>query len=585
MKCGLEIHQQLNGGKLFCSCAASNSPPVEHIFRSLYASVGELGVKDRAAAFEEAKNKEFNYLVSDDVCLVECDEEPPHEINKHALVTAIKGALLLNASLFDELHVMRKIVVDGSNTSGFQRTLLLAEGGYIKVENRRIDIQTVCLEEDSASIGNKGKGTYNLNRLGVPLIEIATAPQITSPSEARAVAENIGQILRSLDVRRGIGTIRQDINISVEGGSRVEIKGVQSLNFISDIVRNEVQRQKTLLRLKKKIRTVAKPVLNIKNVSKIFANTQCSLVKRAFEEGKNVFVLPLPGFKNLLGVELMPAFRFGSELSDYAKIFSGVKGIIHGDENLLKYGFSENELDSLNAYLKLGKKDNFVMCIGNRQKAFKALEAVHKRIIEAYHKIPEETRMADKTISHFMRPMPGKDRMYPETDIRPILSKKYVEIAKNNLPPLPSEILKHYKKIGLNEELAEALLKSKYRSSFEKFSKVAEPKFVAVILLQTIKKLKREGTPVEKLDEKKLLDFFESFSKLKFVKAASEKILRQLSSTNKTVKQIIEEESLRPLGSKDIKRLSKREKLNYNQFMAKYRLKADPKDVKKLIKN
>lgn len=254
MKIGFEIHQQLETHKLFCSCPSElkEEKPEVTVERRLRPTQSELGETDRAALEEFLKGKSFVYEVyPDTTCLVELDEEPPHEPNEEAIDACLEVASMLNCDIVDEIHFMRKLVIDGSNTSGFQRTAIVAMDGYLETDKGRIEIPTICLEEEAArKIAEEGKKTiYRLDRLGIPLIEITTAPDITTPEQAREVALKIGEILRATGrVKRGIGTIRQDINVSVEGGARVEIKGVQELNQIPKIIEFEVERQKKLIR-------------------------------------------------------------------------------------------------------------------------------------------------------------------------------------------------------------------------------------------------------------------------------------------------------------------------------------------------
>ncbi|MBI2661334.1 Glu-tRNA(Gln) amidotransferase subunit GatE [Candidatus Woesearchaeota archaeon] len=258
-RCGLEIHQQLEGLKLFCNCPTLNSSkePDGKLERRLRAVVGETGEIDVAAAHEMSKDKKFLYESnSEDTCLVEYDEEPPHELNKEALETTIKIALLLNARIVDEIQVMRKTVVDGSNVSGFQRTALVAMGGFIESSLGKVHIPTICLEEEAAQKLEEGKGfvKYRLDRLGIPLIEIATSADIKSPEHAREVAGHIGMILRSVEgVKRGLGTIRQDVNISIDNGARTEIKGFQDLKSIPKVIEYEVSRQLEAIKHGKKL--------------------------------------------------------------------------------------------------------------------------------------------------------------------------------------------------------------------------------------------------------------------------------------------------------------------------------------------
>jgi len=254
-KCGIEAHQQLEGLKLFCNCPTTNSRKGDDIKvnRKLRAVIGETGEVDKAAAFEMSKCKKINYIGNRrEACLVELDEEPPHEINKEALETVLIIAKLLNAKVVDEVQVMRKTVVDGSNTTGFQRTALVAYDGYVETSKGKVRIPSICIEEEACQRVSEDKDsiTYRLDRLGIPLIEIATEPDIVDNEHAKETAEKLGMILRSTGkVKRGIGTIRQDVNVSIKGSSRVEIKGFQELKLIPKVVETEVKR---LMALKEK---------------------------------------------------------------------------------------------------------------------------------------------------------------------------------------------------------------------------------------------------------------------------------------------------------------------------------------------
>ncbi|RLF32545.1 MAG: Glu-tRNA(Gln) amidotransferase GatDE subunit E, partial [Thermoplasmata archaeon] len=242
-KAGLEIHQQLDTHKLFCNCQSVITDSVDYSFkRFLRPTQSELGDVDKAALAEAKKNRFFHYSASEkSTCLVEADEEPPHNVNPDAVDICLTIAVLTNAKVVDEIHFMRKIVIDGSNTSGFQRTALIAMNGQIE----DVGIQTIALEEDAArKIDEKDKTVnYGLDRLGIPLVEIATDPDIKNPMHAREVAERIGMLLQATGrVKRGLGTIRQDLNISIKDGARVEIKGIQSLSSISRVSEKEVYR-------------------------------------------------------------------------------------------------------------------------------------------------------------------------------------------------------------------------------------------------------------------------------------------------------------------------------------------------------
>ena len=259
-KCGLEIHQQLEGKKLFCSCSTINSDkePDVRFERRLRAVAGETGEIDIAAKHEMQKGKKFIYDAdSNDTCLIEYDEQPPNELNKQALETTLKLALLLNAKIADEIQVMRKTVVDGSNVAGFQRTALIATGGFIETSKGKVRIPIICLEEEAAQKLEDGKDfvRYRLDRLGIPLIEIATDADIKSNEHAKEVAAHIGMVLRSVPgMKRGLGTIRQDVNVSIKDGARTEIKGFQDLKSIPKVIEYEIKRQLNATKLKQEVR-------------------------------------------------------------------------------------------------------------------------------------------------------------------------------------------------------------------------------------------------------------------------------------------------------------------------------------------
>lgn len=303
LKSGVEIHQQLDTRKLFCECPSllrTDGPDVV-VKRKLYAPAGETGKIDIAAAYEQSKKKTYVYeAYSDTTCLVELDEEPPHQINQEALKIALQISLLLNAKPLAVTQVMRKTVVDGSNTSGFQRTMLIATGGFVEVNDKKIGIASICLEEDAARIIKQGENenVFRLDRLGIPLVEIATAPDIASPEEAKAVALRIGEILRSCKVKRGIGTIRQDVNMSINGGARVEIKGVQEPALIAKTIETEIERQLALLKQKKKLGPE---------------------VRRAEVEGTTTFLRPLPGAARMYPETDVPLIKISKELVEELK--------------------------------------------------------------------------------------------------------------------------------------------------------------------------------------------------------------------------------------------------------------------------
>ncbi len=482
MKSGLEIHQQLDTKKLFCNCPSVIRDDTAHftVNRRLRAIAGETGEIDVAAKHEFEKGKEFIYEgYYDTTCLVELDEEPPHDINKDALNTAYEVATMLNAKIVDEIQVMRKTVVDGSNTAGFQRTALIATDGFIKTDKGKIGIPTICLEEDAAKIVKRDKeaDTYNLSRLGIPLIEIATSPDIKTPEQGKEVAEKIGMILRSTKkVKRGLGTIRQDVNISIKNGARIEVKGAQDLKLIPKLMKYEVLRQLNLLELKGKKPGISK----ITDISDIFKKTKSHILKTTIENNGKILAIKIKDFRGLIGKELCPGKRVGTELSDYAKMKAKVSGLFHSDE-LPNYGITREEISKVNKKLNLKAKDAFILIGDNKKVAEKALKAVIERLKQFTKGIPKEVRKANADgTTTFMRPMPGAARMYPETDVKTIKTK----VKKIKTSELITDKVERFKEnYRLNEDLAKQVLKKEelFENLVRKFKKI-KPLFIAEVL-------------------------------------------------------------------------------------------------------
>ncbi len=502
---GLEIHQQLDTKhKLFCPCSC-NLIDENHdyeLIRNLRPTQSELGDIDRAA-FEEARRKlQFTYQgYNKDTCLVETDEEPPYPLNEEALEIASIISSLLNMRIVDEFHTMRKQVIDGSNTGGFQRTGLVATNGFIETETGTVKIENLCLEEDaSRRIETRKDGTtFRLDRLGIPLVEITTDPSMHDPEQIKEVAYQIGQILRSTDVKRGLGTIRQDVNISIAEGARVEIKGVQDLDLMPKIVKHEVDRQLKLIEIKKElINRKAEVPEKIYDVDSVFINTSSKILKNA----KSIKAIKLTGFNGQIGIELQPGRRLGSEFSSYAKK-SGVSGIFHTDE-LPAYGITKEEVTDLKEFVDAGSEDSIIIVAHDIDVAIFALEEVQKRAKMAIEGVPEETRKAlPDGNSEYMRPLPTASRMYKETDI-PVftIEREYVENIKNNLPELPNEKkLRIIKEYNLSEDLANQLVKRNYVDDFENIVQTMniDTTIVASLLAYSLKELKRDGHDISYL--------------------------------------------------------------------------------------
>jgi len=485
VKCGLEIHQQLATKKLFCKCDSELSEEILYKFeRVLRPTQSELGEIDRAALEESLKKRRFIYEVTPNSCLVEADEEPPHELNREALEIALKIALMLHAKIVDEIHVMRKIVIDGSNTSGFQRTALIAVDGYIDTSFGRVRIPTICLEEEAARKIEERDGcvVYRLDRLGIPLVEISTSPDMENGEQVKEVAERIGYLLRATrKVRRGVGTIRQDINIST-GQGRVEIKGASKLNLIPKWVNNEIERQEILKEIAKILQERnARVEEKIYDLTDIFENTSSKIIRNSLKNGGKVLGIKLTGFR---GVLKQKKYRLGREFAENVRVL-GVKGLFHGDE-LPGYGITSEELDRVKERLDLNDKDSYVLIAEKRERGELALRRVIERAKKAIEGVPDETRAPkDDGTTKYLRPLPGGARMYPETDIPPIkIDEEYIEKLKENLPPLPEERAQDLVRMGINYDLAWQLIREDMDDPFEKLTKkYGNPTLVARALI------------------------------------------------------------------------------------------------------
>jgi glutamyl-tRNA(Gln) amidotransferase subunit E len=523
LKVGLEIHQQLDTKhKLFCNCPTilAREGEVEDTFtRQLRPTRSEFGEVDVAALFEWRKGRMYYYHAPrSHSCLVEADEEPPHEINREAIVIGLAVAKALGSRPVDEIYIMRKIVIDGSNTTGFQRTAIIALGGAIKLPSgKKVGIETIAVEEDAArKMKDEGKYThYNIDRLGVPLIEISTSPDIETPEEAYETALTIGQLLRLTGkVKRGIGTIRQDLNVSIRGGVKTEIKGVQRLDLLPKIVLYEALRQYRLLQIRDELRkrgvteNELRDAARIVDVTSVFKNTQSKIIKRVVSRGGKVLAVRLRKFHGLLGVEVQPGRRFGTELADYARFWGGVGGLFHSDE-LPGYGITSEELREVYKLTGAVEGEDAVVIVADKElNARKALEAVVERAVQALYGVPKETRAAqDDGTTRYMRPQPGAARMYPETDVPPVeVTEDMLAEAEKIKPVHPLEKIRQLtEKYGLSSDLANQLLRSPYLGLFEelasKYSDKVQATYIASILTNILRSLQREGVPIDNLTE------------------------------------------------------------------------------------
>ncbi len=528
---GIEIHQQLDTReKLFCHCPTTLREIADHngeFFRYLRATVSEMGEIDRAAQEEMKHDRKFQYYTYDTTCLVENDEEPPALVNNEALSICLTIAKMFGMTPVPQVHTMRKLVIDGSNTSGFQRTALVAFNGALPDGGH---IETICLEEEAAQ--RVKDEVFSLDRLGIPLVEITTSPDMHTPEDVQKVAEYIWMVLRSTGkVKRGLGTIRQDVNISIAQGARVEIKGVQELDLIAEVVRREVRRQQNLLSIRDELtkRGACVEAGAGTDVTTIFKETKSAVLKKA----KKVHALTLKGFAGLAGREIQPGRRLGSELSDYAKK-CGVGGIFHTDE-LPAYGITPEEVTRLRTHMHTQEADCVILVAAASDK--QAVCAINQVIIRANialseRPVPEETRkMLEEGSTAYMRPLPGAARMYPETDVFPVrIDDAWWESVTT--PELLTQKAERFaQNFGIERNYALQLASSEKLSLFEHaVQEGIKPKLAVFTILSTTTELRREGVDIRKISDQDFLDTWHAVERGVAAKEAIPEILRSIAA-------------------------------------------------------
>ncbi|MBS3084413.1 Glu-tRNA(Gln) amidotransferase subunit GatE [Candidatus Pacearchaeota archaeon] len=453
-KAGLEIHQQLDTHKLFCGCPSilRTDEPAYFVKRKIHAVAGESGEVDDAAKFHGERDKEYSYQVYDTTCLVELDEEPPHELNKEALRIALEICVFLNCKIFSLSQIMRKTVVDGSNTSGFQRTVLIARDGYIETSEGKVGIDSVYLEEDSARPveRNEKSVVYRLDRLGIPLVEISTNPDLKSASQVKEAALKIGEILRSAKVRRGIGTIRQDMNISIKGSSRVEIKGFQDPKIMEKCVETEVFRQKSFLDKGEK---------NPKEV------------RNCMPDGTTEFLRPIPGPARMYPETDLPLLHISKDIvNDAKKNLPKLKGEI--EEELKKHGLDEENIKLILKGNKLDEYREFYEISGNPKLISKLLILFPKEIAKKSGKSLDEIRgILTRDVLVFVLEAVYKEKIQ-EKDVKHVLEKivsgspliDAIKLDKKDLVGVEEEIMKIVKgKPGLSPNAYMGLVMKEFR--------------------------------------------------------------------------------------------------------------------------
>ena len=521
--CGLELHQQLDTNKLFCNCRSrlinEDTKPDKIIKRKLRPVYSESGEIDLAAEDERKKQKTYTYYFYNSCnCLVDSDSQPPTTINQDALKIALVVSKLTNSKLVDKSIVMRKQVVDGSNVSGFQRTTMISTDGFLNFDFGKVRIDKILLEEDSARAIERKENEviYSLDRLGIPLIELVVWHDMHTPKQVKEVALNVGQLFRLTGfAKRGLGSIRQDINISIKEGQRVEIKGCQELDLIPEIVNREIIRQLSLLEVKKELkeRDLSFFTLKEQNLSEVFKQTESKAIKSSLENKKEIYGFLIPKMEGILGYEIQPNRRVGSEISSYLKAKTSLKGLFHSDE-LPNYGILEKEIEMVYKKLSLQEKDAFILVMCDSREIELVKKVIENRLNKLLEGVLKETRMAKPDgNTEFARELSSGTRMYPETDVLPIeFTKELLDLVNLSMPLSIDKRKELYlNDFKISEQLAKKMYYDNYAMTFEKIVKKynRNPTQVAVFLLEDLINLSRDNKIVlENVSSQKLLEFF-----------------------------------------------------------------------------
>ena len=570
VKVGLEIHQQLaTNKKLFCNCTPIESDEYSIKFqRKLRVSKSELGEFDPAALFESTKSKTIMYYANhESSCLVEQDEEPPHELDADARKIALIISSALKSNIFSEIYPMRKTVIDGSNTTGFQRTMLISQGGFYNAGKTKIGIQSICLEEDAAKIlGEEGSiRKFGLERLGVPLVEIATDPFEVELTEIKKIALSLGRILRSTKkVKRGLGSIRQDVNVSIKDGNGVviEVKGVQQLDQLEKVVEYEAKRQHGLLQISKKIQEKNWEFTDEdkKDITELFSKCKSKIIQNAIKKNQRIIAVSFKKMAGIFGFLPYEGIRLGKEVAELVRFF-GIGGVFHSDE-LPNYGIEESDLEELRKFIKIKENDAFLILASPEEKIHTIVNQIILRIEHIRdHGIPIDTRLATQTgETKFLRPRPGSARMYPETDIPPIIiTKEELSEAEKNIPKSWDDSIKEIEtKYKINPQLAEQIFDSRYIGLFENIIKEinTSPTFVASILCSSITNFERSGLDSNLLKNEEISKLFQLLEKGEISKESIEIILENImSGKSKTVKEAIENTSIESISEESLEKI------------------------------
>ena len=557
-RCGVEIHQQLDTDKkLFCHCRVGlvPDPPDAFILRHMRPTLSEMGEYDGTALMEKKTRKEIIYqILNNHVCTYEMDDTPPFLVNEEALNIGIKLALLFQCKIVDEAHVVRKQYLDGSIPTGFQRTILIGAGGWVPYKGRKIGIRQINVEEDACrEVSDEGhRIVFRTDRLSTPLVEVITEPQMLNPIEAGEVTYLLAETNRiSGLVRRGIGTARQDVNVSITGGNRVEMKGVEKIGFIPALTHYEALRQKALLELRDELQrrdiSVQDFSYHIEEVTHLLTDSSDFVGRWAIDNGGIVSAISIKGFQGIMEWRIFPERTFGDEIAGRVRVIACLDKMpnIAYHSTCFSLGILYKEWKDILNTLSVGANDSVIITWGPRQDVETALEEIAGRCREAILGVPKETRqvMGNGRYTDFERILPGPDRMYPDTDHPPIrIGEDRIQKAQAEIPVFPWERREKLRQMGLSEQLTDELVTHPLFKTFQKIAEISgDSKWAARTIAETLKFLKRRGYSVSNLRDEHFMELAQFYREKRFYQEGTTDLIKMICQNGYRVKNTVEE--------------------------------------------
>lgn len=540
-KAGLEVHQQLGTrSKLFCRCPAGRYTR-DHdgvILRHMRPTLSELGEYDGTALMEFKTKKNIIYLLNqENTCTYEMDDTPPFLINPEAVDISIEQCLMLGCDIVDEMHIARKQYLDGSIPTGFQRTAIIGVNGRLPFRDRELGITQVSLEEDSCrEVSDRGHLiVWRTDRLGMPLIETVTAPELKTPEEVEEAILLIGRVCRSTGhVRTGMGASRQDVNVSVRGGTRIEIKGVPKAGWAPALVHGEALRQINLLRIREKLHEMgyledSEIPLHHREITEECRDSKIIELRKenweewlrsegrreGFELGRGAFcvrAVRLPGLREILSHPTQPGRLFSDELRGRVRVISGLdqRPIILEDGNWPE--IARDELERIRRLMDCGRDDALLCVWGPEADSLSAVEEIRLRLEDATRGVPSETRQPfEDGSTDFERILPGPDRMYPDTDSPPLpIEGDRVAGLRETLPDPPWIRRKRYSALGVPESTIFYLIRRNGARLVDLVIAEAEadPRAACFFFGEELKGFRRSGIDVDAISDQQWILFF-----------------------------------------------------------------------------